>query len=72
MIEAKSLIDEQYREYDFGNRVYKILSPVALWTGVTTHRVLDANGTVHCVPIPGSYGCVLRWLPKDETQPVQF
>lgn len=65
---------EIWREYDFGGRVYRIESPRRLYRrdGGTTHRVLDAEGIVHCVPAPGHGGCVLRWRPSDPTNPVQF
>lgn len=73
MIEG-DLRDEEWREYDFSGRSYRILNPQTLWfrpTG-TTHRVLDPNGLVHCVPAPGVNGCVLRWLPRDTNNPVAF
>lgn len=65
---------EQWREYDFGGRVYRIADPVALYMrlGGSTHRVLDGAGVVHCVPAPGVSGCVLRWLPRNPANPVQF
>lgn len=73
-MEGKPLTDEEYREYDFGNRVYRIEHPVALYMreGGTTHRVLDSKGVVHVVPAPGQVGCVLRWKPMDPSNPVQF
>ena len=52
---------EEWREYDFGGRVYRIERPQQLWVGETTHRVTDAAGIVHCVPAPGRGDCVLRW-----------
>lgn len=54
---------EKWREYDFGDRVYRIDNPVAVefYSGGTTHRVTDVTGVVHCVPAPGQMGCVLRW-----------
>jgi len=57
---------EEWREYDFGGRVYRIENPVELWTrkGGSTHRVVDANGVAHCLPAPGQLGCVLRWKQK--------
>lgn len=70
-----SLTDEEYREYDFGGRVYRIIAPQALYyrEGGFTHRVLDADGVVHCVPGPGGRdGCVLRWKPKVGANPVAF
>lgn len=24
------------------------------------------------IPAPGKNGCVLRWMPKDSSKPVQF
>lgn len=59
---------EEWREYDFSGRVYRIENPVTLWfrPGGTTHRVLDAKGVTHCVPVPGEFGCVLRWVGKIE------
>lgn len=63
---------EEWREYDFGGRVYRIDNPVTLWfrRGGETHRVLGADGITHCVPAPGVNGCALRWLGK--VQPVNF
>jgi hypothetical protein len=54
---------EEWREYDFGGRVYRIEAPtnVHFRPGGETHRVTDADGIVHCVPAPGTNGCVLRW-----------
>ena len=73
-ITRNSLETEEYREYDFGGRVYRIDNPVALFmrVGGTTHRVLDSFGVVHCVPAPGVNGCVLRWSSKDKTNAVEF
>jgi hypothetical protein len=70
------LTKEQYREYDVPGRPepYRITSPQQLYwkPGATTHRVVDAEGKVHCVPAPGTNGCVLRWKTIDEDNPVQF
>jgi hypothetical protein len=65
---------EEWREYDFGGRVYRIDNPVTLFlrAGGSTHRVLDTAGMVHCLPAPGHHGCALRWKPRDTTKPVQF
>lgn len=54
---------EDWREYDFNGRVYRIENPVSVEfrQDSTTHRVTDAAGIVHCVPSPGNAGCVLRW-----------
>jgi hypothetical protein len=71
---SADLTVEQWREYDFGDRTYRITSPVRLYFRVngTTHRVVDAEGTVHCVPAPGQNGCVLRWKSVDPAKPVSF
>lgn len=73
-LKTSDLTVEEWREYDFGGRVYRIDSPKSLITrpGGTTHRVVDANGIVHCVPAPGVCGCVLRWKSKDVKEPVSF
>ena len=73
-MEPKDLITEEWREYDFEGRVYRIALPLKLYTreGGTTHRILDSAGVVHCVPAPGYRGCVLRWKTKDGTAPVSF
>lgn len=54
---------EEWREYDFSGRVYRITNPteLAFREGGTTHRIMDSEGVVHCVPSPGVDGCVLRW-----------
>lgn len=54
---------EEWREYDFAGRVYRINLPVSVQfrAGGATHRVMDNDGIVHCVPAPGIGDCVLRW-----------
>ncbi len=71
---SNDISEEQYREYDFGGRVYRIDAPVCfvMRRGGSTHRVVDGQGVVHCVPAPGHQGCVLRWKSKDPSRPVQF
>lgn len=73
-LSGKSLTDELWREYDFGGRVYRIDNPQVLYlrTGGTTHRVEDSDEVVHCVPAPGHFGCVLRWMAKDGKEKVAF
>jgi hypothetical protein len=68
LIGPKDLTVEYYREYDFVDaagvqRTYRISDPVAFYyrTGGSTHRVVDKDRVVHCVPAPGFQGCVLRW-----------
>lgn len=73
-ITENDITTELYREYDFGGRVYRIDNPVKLFTrkNGTTHRVLDSDGIVHCLPSPGNIGCVLRWKNKNPKEPVNF
>lgn len=54
---------EEWREYDFPSRVYRIDAPAKLEyrEGGTTHRVTDGEGIVHLVPAPGHLGCVVRF-----------
>lgn len=73
------LTTEEWREYefmdDFGTlRNYRITEPVEVrWRNSgTTHRVLDVNGIVHCVPGPGIRNCVLRWKTKPGTNPISW
>ncbi len=70
----QDITTEEYREYDFSGRVYKIDDPVKLFyrNGGTTHRIVDKDGVVHCLPAPGQFGCVLRWKNKDTSVPVNF
>jgi len=65
---------ERWREYDWPGRVYRIDKPLILFCRLngTTHRVVDGDGIVHCVPAPGVKGCVLRWQSKDSQTPVHF
>lgn len=72
MIERE--LNEQWREYEFFNRVYRIDNPVKLVMSAngTTHRIVGQDGTVHCVPAPGYNGCVLRWQSNDAKKPVHF
>lgn len=74
MLTVKSIRSEAYREYSFGGRTYRIDRPVSLYTrqGGTTHRVVDRQGVVHCVPAPGMGDCVLRWKNRDTAKPVNF
>jgi len=71
-MQLKSLKDEAWREYEFEGRVYRIRNPESLAVGLTTHRVVDSTGVVHCIPAPGYFGCVLRWMPRPGADPVAF
>jgi len=68
LVGPKDLTVEEFREYDFVDyegraRTYRISDPVAFYyrLGGTTHRIVDKQGIIHCVPAPGQNGCVLRW-----------
>lgn len=54
---------ENWREYDFNGRVYRIDAPqsVMFRSGGSTHRVKDSLGIWHLVPAPGFNGCVIRF-----------
>lgn len=62
-LEERDLSTEEWREYDFSGRIYRIEKPKKLYfrCGGETHRVLDETGVIHCLPTPGEKGCVLRW-----------
>lgn len=65
---------EEYREYEFGGTIYKISNPKTLFyrDGGSTHRVVDMDNIVHCVPSVGVNGCILRWKTKNPNNPVNF
>lgn len=69
---------EEWRDYrwEWEGIVYRytIENPKTLYLrpGGTTHRVVDSDGIVHCVPSVGVMGCVLRWKNPDGTPPVNF
>lgn len=71
-LQSLDLTSEEWREYDFNGRIYRIDQPKELYVGTTTHRVVDASGIVHCVPAPGYCGCVLRWASKTGSKSVVF
>lgn len=71
---TRAIIDEEWREYDFGGRVYRIENPKTLSyrPNGTTHRIVGEGNVVHCVPSPGIGGCVLRWHTKPNCPAVLF
>ena len=75
-LNAGDISDEESRTYVFASgHQYLIFAPVTLFTrpGGTTHRVVDANGTVHCVAFPGpNADTVVHWKPRHADQPVKF
>lgn len=74
LIGPLNLTVEEWREYDFAGRTYRITAPASLYyrKGGSTHRVVDASGVAHCVPAPGVNGCVLRWKNIGGKDPVSF
>ncbi len=62
------LKNELYREYNLSSGPYRVYSPISLWIGKTTHRVLDKEGIVHCIPKE----VVITWKPIDKEKPVSF
>jgi hypothetical protein len=72
---VKDLRGEEWREYDTEIRVYRINNPQELQYRVdgTTHRIVDAEGVVHCIPFGSDVPeTVLRWKNRDTTKPVTF
>jgi hypothetical protein len=78
----KDISKELWREYEWVyfiderpyTQTYRIKEPKKLFyrLGGTTHRVVDSWGIVHCIPVPGQLGCVLRWKNLDPEKPVNF
>lgn len=73
------LSDEEWREYEWIDdknriRIYRVNNPKTLYysSTATTHKVLDLEGIVHCVPTVGKDGCVLRWKPTNKDNPVAY
>ena len=72
--------DEAWRKYTWidpesNKRVaHTVHNPVDVYfyKGSTTHRVVDVEGVVHCVPSVGVFGCVLTWKNKDGKPAVQW
>lgn len=66
---------EAWREVVYTDgKVYRIDNPVKLVTrkGGSTHRVLDAEGVVHCYVAPESGKTTLRWKVRNGKSPVSF
>jgi hypothetical protein len=79
----KNIECEQWREYlivagmngdDILCVPYRIDNPKKLYyrDGGSTHRVLDSEGVVHCVPSVGVAGTTLTWKNRLGYEPVQF
>lgn len=67
---------ERWREYvQEDGTTYRIDNPVALYRrdDGTTHRVVDIEGVVHCVPCGKLHpNTVIRWQNRDITNPVNW
>ena len=76
MLNEFDVSKEEWREYEWNSTIepYRINNPVKLFIRPlgTTHRVVDSDGIVHCIPAVGVMGCVLRWKNKDPNKPVNF
>lgn len=77
MLQEFDISHELWREYEWPARMsfpYRINAPVKLFIrpGGSTHRVVDSDGVVHCVPSVGVEGCVLRWKNPEGTPSVNF
>lgn len=70
MLKQQDISTEEWREYDYGTSVYRIDNPITLITreGGSGHRIVDANGVTHWVPVNVHY--CLRWYAPSE--PVSF
>jgi hypothetical protein len=67
--------DELYREVVRPDgTVYRINNPKTLIIrkGGSTHRVVDADGLVHCYAAPESGVTILRWKAREGLDPVKF
>ena len=66
----KSLENEQWREYETKDGVYRISNPLALLVSESgTHYVIDTDYVVHCFPADGF---VLRWKNCTDHCPINF
>ena len=76
MLQEFDISKEEWREYEWNStsEPYRIENPVKLFIRPlgSTHRVVDMEGVVHCIPSVGIMGCVLRWKNTDPNNPVNF
>lgn len=74
ILDKKDITTEEYREYDLGDRTYRINNPTWLYVGTTTHRIVDSEHVIHCIPFPvaGDKTVILRWKSRDPKVPVNF
>ncbi len=76
LIGPQDLTSEEWREYQQADgSVYRVWHPVALYRreGGTTHRVVDSEGVVHCVPCGSLHpNVIIRWKNWDSSNPVNW
>ena len=69
-MEFVSIQDEEYREYDFGEKTYRIEKPQWLFVRPSkAHQVIDANGVTHYVQ---ANFMALRWKNAPNAERAQF
>lgn len=66
--------EEEWREVQTSYGTYRIMDPVTLIVrrGDSTHRVVGADGVVHCYAAPETGMSILRWKARDGAPPVRF
>lgn len=72
---TKDISSELWREVELsGGLVIRIDNPLQLImrNGGSTHRVVDAQGVVHCYPAPETGKSVIRWKSRLGYAPVCF
>ena len=80
LMKGRDISLELWRNYRWRDPIsgefvaHRISKPFTLYyeQGHTTHRIVDEDGIVHCIPAPGYFGCVLTWQNPPETAPVSF
>lgn len=73
-IKKKSLNNEEWREYDYTGKTYRVHNPTLLYfyEGSDTHAIIDSEGILRVFPAPGYQGCHVTIKPKNSKNPVQF
>ncbi len=62
-LDFKDISTEQWREYTFvGGQSVRIEKPLKLYVSDNGHRILDAGGVSHYVPLGWIH---LKWQAKD-------
>jgi hypothetical protein len=73
---AQRLPDSKYITADISDELYReVVRPdgtVYRINNPKTHRVVDADGLVHCYAAPESGVTILRWKAREGLDPVKF